>query len=122
MILRIGQGNGLAGTLRVLTLSGGTFRVGSQRGRLTVSADGDHVVDGKPAFRGTMITSTIRMASELRIEEALRFAGRAVEHLNILDYHDEEGEAMVLRLEKETRGVGSRPSWCVRSREVPPPP
>jgi anti-sigma regulatory factor (Ser/Thr protein kinase) len=107
---KVGQGNGLAGTLKIAALSGGRFHVASYLGRLSVhSADARQSVQPHAAtFHGTMVTASIRIAADFKIEEALGFSGFRGEHLNILDFHDEEGDVMILRLKEETSGVGSR--------------
>jgi anti-sigma regulatory factor (Ser/Thr protein kinase) len=107
---KIGQGNGLAGTLRVATLSGGAFRIASYRGRLSVrGAAATHSLRPHRAnFPGTLVKALIRTQNGFDVEKALEFSGGKTTHLNILDFHDEEGQAMVLRLASETDGFGSR--------------
>jgi anti-sigma regulatory factor (Ser/Thr protein kinase) len=109
---KVGQGNGLAGTLRIAATSGGRFSVASHRGRLSVAgAQANHSLrPHAAAFKGTMVTASIGISRNLKIDEALGFTGVHAEHTNILDYHDEEGETIVLRLAAETEGVGSRPA------------
>ncbi len=109
---KVGQGNGLAGTLRIATMSGGRFVVASQRGRLSVEgSQADHSLRPQAAsFKGTMVTASIRTTGTLKIDEALGFTGMKAEHTNILDFHEEEADAIVLRLAEETDGVGSRPA------------
>ncbi len=107
---KVGQGNGLAGTLRVATMSDGRFSVWSKRGRLTVARDNarQNLRPASSEFHGTMVTASVGRRSSLNIEEALEFAGVRHDHLGILDFCDEEDEAMVIRLQAETNGVGSR--------------
>jgi hypothetical protein len=114
----IGQGNGLAGTLRVASMSGGRFAVGSFRGRYFVGNEGTGSVDGRPVFHGTMVTASMQLMSEFRIEEALSLSSRRYSQHSILDYHDEEGGVVVLRLARETEGVGSRPAGAFIRRKA----
>lgn len=114
----IGQGNGLAGTLRVASMSGGRFVVGSSRGRYFVGNEGISSVDGRPSFHGTMVTASMQLINEFSIEDALLFSGRRHSHYGVLDYHDEEDGVVVLRLARETEGVGSRPAGAFIRRKI----
>lgn len=114
----IGQGNGLAGTLRVATMSGGRFAVGSFRGRHLVGGEGTSSADNRPVFHGTMVTASMQLMSKFRIEDALSFSGRRYSQHSILDYLDEEGGAFALRLAREAEGVGSRSAGAFIRRKV----
>jgi anti-sigma regulatory factor (Ser/Thr protein kinase) len=109
---KVGQGNGLAGTLRISSLSGGEFHIRSHRGRLAVErtqARTFHCSETE-RLKGTMVAACIRTSGTLNINEALGFTGMKGEPMNILDFHEEEAESMVMRLAAETEGVGSRPA------------
>lgn len=114
----VGQGNGLAGTLRVASMSGGRFAVASFRGRYFAGNEGTSSVDGKPSFHGTIVTASMQLVSDFRIEDALSLSGRRSSKHSILDYHDDEDGGVVLRLARETEGVGSRPAGAFIRRKI----
>lgn len=84
--------------------------IASHRGRLSVTGgDAAHALRPHRArFRGTLVTALIRANREFNVESALLFGSGKSTHLNILDFYDDEGDAMVLRLATETDGFGSR--------------
>lgn len=118
----VGQGNGLAGTLRVATMSGGSLTVTSGRAQLKVirppgATDYEERVHRRPArlsFPGTAVAVELRMDADFTLRDALGFrageGAEAWEHWDIIDsdYATEDGTALVLRLAHERTGYGTR--------------
>lgn len=114
-----GQGNGLAGTLRIATQSGGSFAVTSGVGKLIVRPDrkGEVVTERihrmpPEAFEGTMVTATLGLDENFRVADALVFGGRKYESLDVigLAYEAEDGDYLHIKLREETTGFGNRHS------------
>jgi anti-sigma regulatory factor (Ser/Thr protein kinase) len=112
-----GQGNGLAGTLRIATLSGGNLEVMSGSANLVITTP----VDGSPVFsktyrrppahhfEGTVVSALLGNSATFHIPDALGFPGRG----NVYDiieskYETESGDALMLKLKDETPGAGTR--------------
>lgn len=113
----VGQGNGLAGALRISALSGGVFRVVSGRAEVTArhppdTPEYDQQVHGRPAseaFRGTCVVCEISVAGSLDLDEALNFSGGHTGFGYIdAEYVDGSSKEICLPLAKETAGFGSR--------------
>ena len=113
----VGQGNGLAGALRISALSGGVFRIVSGRAELTArhppdSPEYDQQVHGRPAsetFRGTSVSCEINVAGSIDLDEALNFSGGHVGFDYIdAEYFDGSTREIHLPLAEETAGFGSR--------------
>jgi hypothetical protein len=111
-----GQGNGMAGTLRIATMSGGSFEVGSGLAYLTVRGSESQRYERKEAQRihGTIVYAEFGLDSKFHISEALGFSTpgrrfRAVDVIELL-YQTEKGDATTLRLNEESTGFGSRPA------------
>jgi hypothetical protein len=111
-----GQGNGLAGALRISTLSGGSFRVVSGCGELAArhppdSPEYEQKVRGRPnryALKGTCVTVELHTARGLDLDQALNFSGGHAgwDYIDA-QYLGEHGEIR-LPLAQETDGFGSR--------------
>lgn len=112
----VGQGNGLAGALRIATLSGGSFEVLSGCGRLHAAHPPDtpdykQRVSGRPAreaFRGTCVTVEVNTAAGIDLDEALNFSGGHSGWSFLDAAYVGEGGAIRLPLADETSGFGSR--------------
>lgn len=108
----VGQGNGLFGSLRVSTLSGGAFSINSGFAMLYGSRDGS--VHGRVVeqdFPGTSVTCAISYAQPLVLEEALKFEGRAVRApMDMIedDYEGFDDDVVPFEVAKETVSVGNR--------------
>lgn len=110
----LGQGNGLAGTLRIATMTGGSFSVTSGRGHVA-HYEGEakrYVRDRLEFYKGTLICTDIKIGAEnFSLEEALGFDGRtdhvAVDHIE-LNYLNETGELINFCVRDQTTGVGNR--------------
>jgi anti-sigma regulatory factor (Ser/Thr protein kinase) len=114
----IGQGNGLAGALRIATLSNGSFSVMSGQALLSVYRDtptgqfGEHRHHLPPYHRydGTVVTAELDSSAPLRLEEALGFQSPDWEPFDYVDavYTSEDGRSLRVALKDETAGFGSR--------------
>lgn len=111
---KFGQGNGLAGSLKVATLSGGSFDITSGKGRLIVMQE---ETTRKPLkysrFNGTIVCGQVKNSSSFSISEALDFDGtKKYIPLDIIDrnYELEEDDCFKLIMNDETTGFGSRRS------------
>jgi hypothetical protein len=120
---RTNQGNGLYGSFRVATISGGRFQLHSGHGSL-VAIGSDKVKTFKQPtsiFPGTAVISQIVCRDEQLIAEALKFRGRIhdpahdyieqkYEDLNVAEFH--------FLVHKETAGFGSRDTGRVIRNKI----
>jgi anti-sigma regulatory factor (Ser/Thr protein kinase) len=108
------QGNGLYGTWRLATLSGGVFAIHSQRGLLFVRPDGSVKSNSKAIrYPGTYVLFQIDYSNPDLISEALTFKGRV--HEPAYDYIEKEfetqnDEVLRIKLQDHVISVGSRES------------
>ncbi len=107
-----GQGNGLAGTLRVATMSGGRFDLTSGRAHLGV-VPGSSESHPRPAaqnFSGTLVVAQLGTESSFSLAEALGFGGEPMAPVDLIEvqYESENGQQLVLSLKEETSGFGTR--------------
>jgi hypothetical protein len=127
-----GQGNGLAGTLRIATMSGGTFEITSGTAKLVVrkSESRPHALRDPERIHGTIVYAELGLDRAFRLSEALGFSGTPYQPVDVIEllYQTEKGDATVLRLRDESTGFGSRPAgrqlWigmvCRSSQAVSP--
>lgn len=118
----VGQGNGLAGTLRVAAASGGSVAITSGRAqlRLHLSEDGTNFAESIHRRRasgsvpGTTVEVRLRTNSAFTLYDALGFdAGAQNEAAEVWDiiesgYTDEEHNALRVTLSEEPTGFGTR--------------
>lgn len=112
---KFGQGNGLAGSLKVTTLSGGSFDITSGAGRLIVTPD---ETIKKPMFRGsyhgTVVCGQILMSKKFSVSQALDFATGNKNYIpvNIIEtqYEMDDKDCLILIMKNETTGFGTRKS------------
>ena len=115
-----GQGNGIAGTLRIATLSKGSFQITSGLARIEVRTDqasgspDSRVYEEREAqrFVGTIVYAELGIDTRFRLSEALGFSGEPHEPVDIIEslYETDAGDAVVLKLRDESTGFGSRPA------------
>ncbi len=70
------QGNGLFGSYQIALLSGGYFRLESDRGSLNASATGVKTTVQATPFRGTVVNFEIDCSNKDLLQRALRFKGQ----------------------------------------------
>ncbi|MFN2468550.1 MAG: STAS-like domain-containing protein [Gaiellaceae bacterium] len=113
----IGQGNGLAGTLRIAALSNGSFSILSGQAFFSVYPNaatgehGDHMsrLAQPERFDGTVVTADFDSSAPLRLQEALGFKDDW-EPFDMIDaaYLSSDGQRLTIQLRNETAGFGSR--------------
>ena len=108
----VGQGNGMAGALRIATTSGGYIEIISGRAQVTCHADDSSAYERatQQFFQGTFVYFEIDLDSELELSEVLAFGGAPHRPIDLVEtfYETEDGSAISLRLRDEEVGFGSR--------------
>jgi hypothetical protein len=112
---RFGQGNGLAGTLRITNLSGGSFDISSGRSRFVITSNETKRYNQYPneSFPGTIVGGQISTAMSFDMSDALSFGTRyPYQSVDIIEnqYELEDERCLAIRLRNETTGFGSRHS------------
>lgn len=109
-----GQGNGLAGTRRITTMTGGSLDILSGSGRLTITNDTTtpRLEDSTRNFKGTCVSGQIHISHNFSISEALAFGTVPYVPFTIVDanYELPEEDALILKMEEQATGTGSRAS------------
>lgn len=109
-----GQGNGLAGTLRIASMANGSFAVTSGCAQLLVfgGQSQHHERDESQRFHGTLVSAEIGTKATFRLAEAPGFSGSPRQPVDLIELHHEtdSGDALIPRLQNETTGFGSRSS------------
>ena len=111
---KFGQGNGLAGSLRIATMTGGSLEILSGNGRLTITDNKTTRKRLSPArYDGTLVSGEINIVDDFSISEALSFDNFENYYpLDIIDlkYEVPESNCLLLRMKEESTGFGSRKS------------
>ena len=110
----VGQGNGIAGTLRISTMSEGMFEITSGLASLVIR-DGQsrtHKRREAQRFVGTIVYAELGLDAHFHLSEALGFSGEPHQPTDVIEllYETESGEAVILKLSEESTGFGSRPA------------
>lgn len=109
---KFGQGNGLNGSLRITTMSGGSIDITSGCGRLYCTSEHSKSNEGLPNefFKGTSVSGQILMKDSFSIGKALQFGDKEYIPLNIIDlkYEDSEEDVLNIDVANEAIGVGTR--------------
>ncbi|WP_305548624.1 STAS-like domain-containing protein [Sediminibacterium sp.] len=109
-----GQGNGLAGTLRITTMTEGSLDITSGSARIISTSSSNKVFENEDlrAFDGTSISGQIITNKKFSISKALEFNGILYTPINIIDleYEMKDQDCLLLEMKKETTGVGTRQS------------
>ena len=112
-----GQGNGLAGSLRIATASGGRFQVLSGRAYFQVFVDKDtDEIQQRMAprsisarFHGTAVYVRLSLSQPFVLAEALDFGSGPYQPIDLIETkYTGTGADLVLRVADETIGFGSR--------------
>lgn len=111
---KIGQGNGLAGSLRVTTMTGGSLEILSGNGRLIITKDNTQRRPLKKAsYNGTLVSGEIKIVENFSISEALSFDEfNNYYPLDIIDlkYEMKDSDCLFLKMKEEASGFGTRKS------------
>ncbi len=107
-----GQGNGIAGTLDIVSMTKGTLEITSGLTQLVVRDENSkyHKRRASQRFPGTMVYAELGIDASFKLSEALGLSGepdQATDYIE-LSYEMERDDALVLRLCKESTGFGSR--------------
>jgi anti-sigma regulatory factor (Ser/Thr protein kinase) len=113
----IGQGNGLAGALRIATGSSGSLTILSGQGEVKVirppgAAEHEHKTyrrRGDEGFEGTMVFVEVMVDELVDLDEALDFGGGGAVDWDYIDatYGDDYSD-VILRVADEAVGFGTR--------------
>ena len=128
-----GQGQGLAGTLRIASLTGGAFEIASGTARLTtarLTTTPDLVEPvvrrNEPPVPGVCARVELGPDPRFRLSEALGFAGADHRPVDLVEtrYETGDGSAILVRLSEasaESGGFGSREAgrrWRTKCRNL----
>ena len=110
---RVGQGNGVWGTMSIAKASGGSFEIISGSAELKVSQDDVRPYRRSPRlrFHGTFVRADFRLDSGATFEDVLGVPGSRPDLIEMA-YETDDGDALVLRLGRESSGFGTR--WAGR--------
>jgi anti-sigma regulatory factor (Ser/Thr protein kinase) len=108
-----GQGNGLAGSLRITTMTGGSLDIISGTGRFLATNDDNKKKDGNKnqSYMGTNVSGQINMSKKFSIADALNFGGPfPYTAFNIIDqdYEMKDQNSLLMTMRDETTGLGTR--------------
>lgn len=107
-----GQGNGIAGTLRIADMLRGSFEITSGQARLAVWRGSTKMFRRKQTqrFPGTFVYAEFRLGAHFRLSEALDFSVETNRPVDIIEtkYETEDGTAVLLRIKDEATGFGTR--------------
>jgi anti-anti-sigma regulatory factor/anti-sigma regulatory factor (Ser/Thr protein kinase) len=111
---KFGQGNGLAGSLKVTTLTGGSFEVTSGAGRLLTTCDETIRNPRQPhqSYQGTLVCGQVLLNPEFNIAEALDFGKGPYTPVDIIEmqYEMDDRDCLILKMREESTGYGTRRS------------
>lgn len=107
---KIGQGNGLYGTLQVARTGRGYLHIHSGYARLMYDDDQLRISDEQIPFNGTLIVACLDCSGRVGLADALRFGGTRYEPLDYIETHFQAPgtEALVFRMHEEADSYGSR--------------
>ncbi len=107
-----GQGNGLAGSLRITTMSGGSLDITSGTGRIYCTSNHSNELESEKNkwYNGTSVSGQIIMNESFSIGKALEFKGIKYIPVNIIEtkYESEYEDIIKVEMKNETTGVGTR--------------
>lgn len=108
-----GQGNGLAGSLRITTMTGGSLDITSGTGRFISAENSKHDEgDRFQNYLGTSVNGQIMTNKKFSIGDALEFNGQKYTPLNTIDlnYEMNDQDCLYIAMKNETTGFGTRPA------------
>jgi hypothetical protein len=109
---KVGQGNGLAGSLRIASALSGYVNIMSGNACLRQNPRGELEVHRIQRFPGTLATLTVSSAAEIDVSEALWGVedGDAYQPARPFEYSHIERDGIVFRILDESTGFGNRAS------------
>ena len=109
-----GQGNGLAGSLRITTMTKGSLDITSGSGRFVSTGEKSYKTERgrKHHFKGTSVSGIIQLDKSFSISNALSFDGKQYTPLNIIDlnYEMADQNCLYVTMKDEDTGFGTRSS------------
>lgn len=110
-----GQGNGLAGSLRVTTMTGGSFELTSGLGKLITSEKETQRQNRSflQHYDGTLVCGQLKNKKEFSVSKALVFLnGKEYRPVDMIEmrYEMDDKNCLILQMKKETTGFGTRHS------------
>lgn len=106
----VGQGNDLAGSLRIARELKGYVNILSGTACLRQNPVGELEIHSTPQFPGSVITLTVSSAAEIDVSEALWGSEDGYEPARPFEHSHIEYEGIVFRLSVESSGFGNRAS------------
>jgi len=107
-----GQGNGIAGALRIATMSEGSFSIASGVAQIRVQAGETRNYKRRRAerFQGTVVYAELGLDARFHLSDALGLGGDSHQPTDIIEtaYQTDECDATMLKLREESTGFGSR--------------
>lgn len=112
---KFGQGNGLAGSLKITTLTGGSFEITSGAARVLTTLDETSRTPRSfyQYYHGTLVCGQIKIMENFSIAEALNFGnGMDYTPVDLIDrqYEMDDKDCLLFRMKNETTGYGTRKS------------
>jgi hypothetical protein len=111
---KVGQGNGLAGSLKITTLSGGSLEITSGKGKIKATdSHTSRVPFYDCRYNGTVVSGYMKLSPEFSIEKALDFGtGIAYVPVDIIEmqYEMKDQDCYIIHMKDEATGFGTRRS------------
>jgi len=109
---QFGQGNGLAGTYRITSMTGGSLDILTGEGRLLLERHGNKTFDygGERSFQGTCVSGQIVLSHQFSVREALTFGAIPYDPYTIVDqkYEMQDEDALLIKMSEQEGGTGTR--------------
>lgn len=110
-----GQGNGLAGSLRVTTMTGGSFELTSGLGKILTTEKETQRQNRASLqnYEGTLVCGQLNNKQDFSVSKALVFLnGKEYKPVDMIEirYEMEDRDCLLLKMREETTGFGTRHS------------
>lgn len=107
---KVGQGNGLYGTMQVARTSQGYLHIHSGYARLAYEGEQLRLADEAIRYSGTLIVACMDCSKPTALADALRFSDTKYEPLDYIDTHYEtrDSDNLIFRMHEEALSYGSR--------------
>jgi anti-sigma regulatory factor (Ser/Thr protein kinase) len=107
-----GQGNGLAGTSRITSMTGGSLDILTGEGRLLFETHGNKTFEygNNRNFQGTCVSGQIVLSHQFSVRQALTFGAIPYEPYTIVDqkYEMQHEDALLVNMTEQEGGTGTR--------------
>jgi anti-sigma regulatory factor (Ser/Thr protein kinase) len=109
---QFGQGNGLAGTYRITSMTGGSLDILTGEGRLLFERQGNKTFEygNNRSFQGTCVSGQIVLSHQFSVRQALTFGAIPYEPYTIVDqkYEMQDEDALLVKMSEQEGGTGTR--------------